>query len=71
MGWFYVCYVYMQLHSAWHRRALVPSEALGLPVWMAEMSSFGVWTVIVSGTACIRQKVLPVFLLLNPLALHY
>lgn len=71
MGCFYVCYVYMRLHSAHDRRALIPTEALGPPGWMSEMSSFGVRTVVVAGTTCIRQKVLPVFLLLNPWALHF
>lgn len=35
------------------------------------MSTFGAWTVIAARTACIRQKALPVLLLLKPLALHF
>lgn len=31
----------MQLHGAHDRRALIPTEALGPPGWMSEMSSFG------------------------------
>lgn len=29
MDWFYVCYVYVQLHSALHRKAVISAEALG------------------------------------------
>jgi len=45
----------MQPHSAQHRRALIPTEDLGPPGWMLEMSSFDVWAVTVAGTTSIEN----------------